>query len=99
MPPCHLATSPPRPLAPSPPDALAPSRPFPRARQMATVGAGDAVVYDASVLHYGAANRVEGNERVVFYFGVSRAGHAERCAGPVPEQWVAAEPVRLWDYC
>ena len=66
---------------------------------MATVRAGDAVVYDASVLHYGAANRVEANDRMVFYFGVSRKGHASRCAGPQPQGWAATDPVRLYDYC
>jgi ectoine hydroxylase-related dioxygenase (phytanoyl-CoA dioxygenase family) len=65
---------------------------------MATARAGDAVVYDASVLHFGAANRVKGNERAVFYFGVSRDGHAAQCAGPAVEGWEAADPVRLWDY-
>ena len=66
---------------------------------MATVNAGDAVIYDASVLHYGAANTVEGNDRMVFYFGISRSGHASQCAGPTPEGWEPADPVMLWDYC
>ena len=57
-------------------------------RWMATVRAGDALLYDASVLHYGAANTVEGNERAIFYVGVSRAGHAKSCAGPPIEGWV-----------
>ena len=35
---------------------------------IATVRAGDAVTYDASVLHYGTANAVEGNDRMVLYF-------------------------------
>ena len=66
---------------------------------MATVKAGDAVIYDASVLHYGSANTVEGNDRAVFYFGISRAGHALQCAGPVPDGWTPTEPVKLIDYC
>ena len=37
---------------------------------------GDAVVYDASVLHFGTANEVAGNERVVLYFSVAAAGAA-----------------------
>jgi len=65
---------------------------------MATVRAGDAVVYDASVLHFGSANTVEGNDRAVFYFGISRAGHADCCAGPPVEGWEPVDPVRLWDY-
>ena len=66
---------------------------------MATVRAGDVVVYDASVLHFGSANTVAGNDRAVFYFGISRAGHAACCAGDPVEGWEAANPVKLWDYC
>jgi len=65
---------------------------------MATCRAGDAVVYDASVLHYGAANTVAGNDRVVFYFGISRGGHAMSCAGRTPAGWEPTDPVKLWDY-
>lgn len=67
--------------------------------ELATVRAGDAVVYDASVLHFGTANTVAGNERVVLYFGLSRGGHAAECAGPTPEGWEPVDPVRFWDYC
>lgn len=69
------------------------------AERAALCSAGDAVIYDASVLHYGSANTVPGNERLVFYFGVSRAGHAQHCAGPPVEGWEASAPVRFWDYC
>jgi len=43
---------------------------------IATLRAGDAVVFDASVLHFGSANTVANNERVVLYFGVARDGTA-----------------------
>ena len=43
---------------------------------VATVNAGDAVIYDASVLHFGAANDVPGNTRVVLYFSVANHGAA-----------------------
>ena len=67
--------------------------------EVATVAAGDAVMYDASVLHFGAANLVADNDRVVLYFGIARAGHAAECAGPTPEGWEAVDAVPLWDYC
>ena len=36
----------------------------------ATLGVGDVAIYDASVLHFGSANSVLNNTRVVLYFGV-----------------------------
>ena len=36
----------------------------------ATLNAGDVAIYDASVLHFGSANSVLSNTRVVLYFGV-----------------------------
>mmetsp|Transcript_7976 Transcript_7976/g.12211 ORF Transcript_7976/g.12211 Transcript_7976/m.12211 type:complete len:339 (-) Transcript_7976:87-1103(-) len=38
----------------------------------ACLNKGDVVMYDASVLHFGSANQVPNNVRVVFYFGLSR---------------------------
>ena len=43
---------------------------------LATVDCGHAVVYDASVLHFGAANNVPGNDRVVLYITFARADAA-----------------------
>lgn len=43
---------------------------------IATLNAGDAVVFDASVLHFGGANTVTDNERVLLYFGFARDGAA-----------------------
>lgn len=37
----------------------------------ATLNTGDVAIYDASVLHFGSANRVPENTRAVFYFGIS----------------------------
>ena len=75
---------------------------------IATVRAGDAVTYDASVLHYGTANAVEGNDRMVLYFSVARAGaaaasFAEGVAGedteePPMEGLDAVDPVPLASY-
>lgn len=39
----------------------------------ATLGCGDVAIYDASVLHFGSANTVPDNTRVVLYFGVAAA--------------------------
>ncbi|KAJ1458374.1 hypothetical protein M885DRAFT_513526 [Pelagophyceae sp. CCMP2097] len=65
--------------------------------RLATVRAGDAVVYDASVLHFGAANSVQGNDRVVLYFSVARPGAAAAAFAtakmPMPEGLAAAPPV------
>ena len=44
--------------------------------RLATVKAGDAVVYDASVLHFGSANTAPSNDRVVLYFSVAHPGAA-----------------------
>ena len=45
-----------------------------------TLRCGDAAVYDASVLHFGGANAVPGNTRVIFYIGAARKGEAARVA-------------------
>jgi ectoine hydroxylase-related dioxygenase (phytanoyl-CoA dioxygenase family) len=66
--------------------------------ELAALRAGDAVVYDASVLHFGCSNEVPGNERAVFYFGVSRRGAAALCAGPDVPWREVAERVQLGDW-
>ena len=48
---------------------------------IATLNAGDAVVFDASVLHFGGANSVPDNERVLLYFGFARDGAAAEFDG------------------
>ena len=72
------------------------------AAHIATVRAGDAVTYDASVLHYGTANTVEGNDRMVLYFSVARAGAAAASfalAGEEPPEGLdAVDPVPLSSY-
>ena len=72
------------------------------AAHLATVRAGDSVTYDASVLHYGTANAVEGNDRMVLYFSVARAGAAAAsftAAGEEPpEELNAVDPVSLSSY-
>ena len=73
------------------------------AAHIATVRAGDAVTYDASVLHYGTANAVEGNDRMVLYFSVARAGAAAAAsfavAGDEPPKGLdAVDPVPLSSY-
>ena len=50
-------------------DEFAPAR-------VATVDAGAAVIYDASVLHHATANSVSDNDRVVFYCSFARRGAA-----------------------
>ena len=82
---------------------------------IATVRAGDAVTYDASrpaanavlftyasVLHYGTANAVEGNDRMVLYFSVARAGAAAASFAMASEESPpgldAVEPVPLSSY-
>ena len=44
--------------------------------RVATVDAGAAVIYDASVLHHATANSVSDNDRVVFYCSFARRGAA-----------------------
>ena len=72
------------------------------AAHVATVRAGDAVTYDASVLHFGTANAVEGNDRMVLYFSVARAGAAAASfavAGEEsPEGLDAVDPILLSSY-
>ena len=46
----------------------------------ATLSCGDVALYDASVLHFGGANRVPGNTRVIWYIGAARKGEAARLA-------------------
>ena len=65
--------------------------------EVATVAAGDAVLYDASVLHWGSSNRTPANERAIFYFGVAAAGAAAARAGPPAAGFEPAPPVRLDD--
>ena len=68
---------------------------------IATLRAGDAVVFDASVLHFGGANTVTDNERVVLYFGVARDGMAAVYDGGIKVrsamQSDARRPVPLHD--
>lgn len=64
-----LASSP---YAPPPPPGPSP---VPGA-VIATLNTGDAVVFDASVLHFGGANSVPDNDRVLLYFGFARNGAA-----------------------
>ena len=68
---------------------------------IATLRAGDAVVFDASVLHFGGANTVADNERVVLYFGVARDGEAAVYDGGVKirsaMQSDARRPVPLYE--
>ena len=65
---------------------------------LATLRAGDALMYDASVLHFGSANSVADNDRVVLYFGVSRGGAAAKCAGPPIPDREAVPAVRVDAY-
>jgi ectoine hydroxylase-related dioxygenase (phytanoyl-CoA dioxygenase family) len=72
--------------------------PVPSPLELATLKAGDAIIYDASVLHFGCSNEVEGNERAVFYFGVSRKDAATQCAGPEVPWREVAEREHLADW-
>jgi len=66
--------------------------------ELATCLAGECVVYDASVLHFGTANSVPENNRAIFYFGVGRQGAAAALAGPEAKQlkgFTEAQPVLL----
>ena len=69
---------------------------------IAAVRAGDAVTYDASVLHYGTANAVEGNDRMVLYFSVARVGAAAASFAAAseesPPELDAVGPVLLSSY-
>ena len=47
---------------------------------------GDMLVYDASVLHWGSANRVTSFDRAILYFGVSLPGAAQMCSEPTQEE-------------
>lgn len=71
--------------------------------RLATVNAGDVVLYDASVLHYGTANTIPGNDRLVFYFSVARPGaaaaeFAASLEGP-PPGLRAVSPLTLLSAC
>jgi ectoine hydroxylase-related dioxygenase (phytanoyl-CoA dioxygenase family) len=61
------------------------------------------VVFDASTLHFGGANTVADNERVVFYFGFARNGVAAEFDGGVQiksaTQADVRTPVSLSDCC
>ena len=69
---------------------------------IAAVRAGDAVTYDASVLHYGTANAVEGNDRMVLYLSVARAGAAAASFAVASEEpppgLDAVDPIQLSSY-
>ena len=54
--------------------------PNPDQVRSATLSCGDVAMYDASVLHFGGANRVPGNTRVIWYIGAARKGEAARVA-------------------
>ena len=60
------------------------------------------VTYDASVLHYGTANAVEGNDRMVLYFSVARAGAAAASFAVASEESPpgldAVDPIQLSSY-
>ena len=70
---------------------------------IANLRAGDAVVFDASCLHFGGANSVPDNERVVLYFGFARDGAAAWFDGGAKIRQATAEdarePVRMSDCC
>ena len=66
--------------------------------EVATVDAGDAVIYDASVLHFATANVVPKNDRVVFYCSFALPGAAAAAYVPppsLPDGMVAAAPLPL----
>ena len=56
------------------------------------------VIYDASVLHFGSANTVEGNDRAVFYFGFAPHGGASALAGTQPTGYKQEKAVHLNDF-
>ena len=70
------------------------------APRCATLRAGDVALYDASLLHFGAANVVPGNVRAVMYMSIARAGEtavlaaSQRVAAPKGLVAVAAPRVR-----
>jgi hypothetical protein len=66
--------------------------------ELATLKAGDAIIYDASALHFGCSNEVEVSECAVFYFGGSRKDAAAQCAGPEVPWREVAERVHLADW-
>ena len=74
---------------PSPPAPL----PMPGA-VIATLKAGDAVVFDASLLHFGGANSVPDNERVLLYFSFARDGAAADFDGGAKVTDAAEEDAR-----
>ena len=66
--------------------------------RVATVDAGAAVIYDASVLHHATANNVSDNDRVVFYCSFARRGAAAAAyAAPeaVPPGMAEVAPIPL----
>jgi hypothetical protein len=79
------------------------ARPTSAPAVLATLRAGDVVVFDASTLHFGGANTVADNERVVFYFGFARNGVAAEFDGGVQiksaTQADVRTPVSLSDCC
>lgn len=67
------------------------------APRCATLRAGDVAVYDASLLHFGSANSVQGNQRAVMYLGVAREGETEVLAPRLsaPTELQAVEPLTI----
>ena len=65
--------------------------------RLATLRAGDAAIYDASVLHFGGANEVAGNTRVIFYFAVSPARARADAAEELVPGYTAMPPQRVAD--
>jgi len=61
---------------------------------------GEMLIYDASVLHWGGANSVPGNDRVMLYFGVSRRGAAAQLSEnqPEPGNCEIISPILLRDF-
>ncbi|KAL3918491.1 MAG: hypothetical protein SGARI_007456, partial [Bacillariaceae sp.] len=59
--------------------------------------AGEMLIYDASVLHWGSANLVENNNRAMLYFGVARPGAAELLSQGQMDGYEALPPVLLDD--
>lgn len=61
----------------------------------ATLCAGDVAIYDASVLHFGSANSVPGNRRVVLYFGVGLKNSAALVSNDSSIKLENLEPISL----
>ena len=69
---------------------------------VATLRCGDVLIYDASILHWGGANKVPGNDRAVLYFGCALSGAAgalEQDSGNGLADHTAVVPVELSGFC